>query len=98
MPSDLQKVPLSFSSDPFGWVFVETSFDFGTSVRRGRLYQNFSNTNREMVRVEAHPTLHSDLIKAANNGWHVPKELTVYIEATDLLFRHNRGVGSFWIQ
>jgi hypothetical protein len=93
IPSDLQKVPGSFSSDPFGWVFVETSFDFGTRVRRGRLYQNFGNVSREMIQVEAHPALHSDLIKAANNGWHVAKELTVYIEATDLLLRQNRGVG-----
>lgn len=92
-PSDLQKIPRSFSSNPFGWVFVETSFDFGTRVRRGRLYQNFGNTNREMVQVEAHPALHSDLIKAANNGWHVSKDLTVYIEATDLLLRENKGVG-----
>jgi len=93
VPSDLQKVPRSFSSDPFGWIFVETSFDFGTRVRRGKLYQNFSNVNREMVQVEAHPALHSDQIKAANNSWRVSKELTVYIEATDLLLRQNKGVG-----
>lgn len=93
MPNDLQKVPRDFSSDPFGWVFVETAFDFGTRVRRGRLYQNFGNLSRETVQVEAHPALHSDQIKAANNGWHVAKELTVYIEGTDLLRRENRGVG-----
>lgn len=93
MPSDLKKIPRSFSSDPFGWVFVETSFDFGTRVRRGRLYQNFGNISRETVQVEAHPAVHSDLIRAANNGWHVPKDLTVYIEATDLLLRQNSGVG-----
>lgn len=93
MPSDLQKVPRSFSSDPFGWIFVETSFDFGMRVRRGKLYQNFGNVNREMVQVEAHPALHSDQIKAANNSWRVSKELTVYIEATDLLLRQNKGVG-----
>lgn len=92
IPSDSKKIPQSFSSDPFGWVFVETSFDFGTRVRRGRLYQNFGNISRETVQVEAHPAVHSDLIKAANNGWHVPKDLTVYIEATDLLLRQNRGV------
>jgi hypothetical protein len=92
-PSDLEKIPLSFASNPFGWIFVETSFDFGARVRRGRLYQNFGNVSRELVQVEAHPALHSDLIKAANNGWHVAKELTVYIEATDLLRRKNRGIG-----
>lgn len=93
IPSDLKKIPRSFSNDPFGWVFVETSFDFSTKVRRGRLYQNFGNTSRETVQVEAHPAVHSDLIKAANNGWRVSKDLTVYIEATDLLLRQNKGVG-----
>lgn len=92
-PSDWQKIPQSFTSAPFGWIFVEASFDFGTRVRRGRLYQNFGITSRELVQVEAHPAVHSDLIKAANNGWHVPKELTVYIEGTDLLLRPNRGEG-----
>jgi hypothetical protein len=93
MPSDWKKIPRCFTSAPFGWIFVETSFDFGTRVRRGRLYQNFGNTSREIVQVEAHPAVHSDLIKAANNGWHVPKELTVYIEGTDLLLKRNRGEG-----
>lgn len=92
-PSDLQKIPRNFTSDPFGWIFVETFFDFGTRVRRGKLYQNFGNVSRETVQVEAHPAVHSDLIKAANHGWRVPKELTVFIEATDLLRRRNRGEG-----
>lgn len=92
-PCDLQNIPRSFTSDPLGWIFVETSFDFGTRVRRGRLYQNFSNVSRETVQVEAHPAVHSDLIKAANNGWRVSKELTVYIEGTDLLLRRNKGEG-----
>jgi hypothetical protein len=63
-------------------------------VRRGRLYQNFGNVSKETVQVEAHPAVHSDLIKAANNGWRVPKELTVYIEGTDLLLRRIRGEGA----
>jgi hypothetical protein len=93
IPSDIQKVPQSFTSDPFSWIFVETSFDFGTRVRRGRLYQNFGNVSREMIQVEAHPAVHSDLIKAANNNWKVAKELTVFIECTDLLRHHNKGEG-----
>lgn len=92
-PSDIQKVPRSFSSNPFGWIFIETSFDFGARIRRGRLYQNFGSVDRETVRVEAHPAVHSDLIKAANNGWRVPKSLTVYIECTELLNRPNCGEG-----
>lgn len=92
-PTDLKMVPRNFTSNPFSWIFVETSFDFGTRVRRGRLYQNFGNVSRELAQVEAHPAVHSDLIKAANNNWRVPKELTVYIECTELLQRHNQGEG-----
>jgi hypothetical protein len=93
VPGDLQKVPQNFTSHPFSWIFVETSFDFGARIRRGRLYQNFGNVSREVVQVEAHPAVHSDLIKAANNGWRISKELTVYIECTELLTRKNGGEG-----
>jgi hypothetical protein len=93
VPSDVQKVPRSFASNPFSWIFVETSFDFSARIRRGRLYQNFGNASRETVQVEAHPAVHSDLIKAANNAWRVSKNLTVYIECTELLGRPNSGEG-----
>lgn len=93
-PSDMQRVPVSFHSAPFGWIFVETSFDFGARIRRGRLFQNLGNVSREIVQVEAHPAVHSDLIKAANNAWRVPKNLTVYIECTELLSRPNIGMGA----
>lgn len=92
-PRDVQKIPQSFRINPFGWIFVETSFDFGARIRRGRLYQNFGTMDRETVQVEAHPAVHSDLIKAANNGWRVPKNLTVYIDCTELLGRPNSGEG-----
>lgn len=90
---DLQKIPNSFSANPFGWIFVETSFDFNARIRRGRLYQNFGHSNRVPVQVEAHPAVQSDLIKAANSVWRLLKELTVYIECTDLLNKDNGGVG-----
>ncbi|MFZ6726401.1 hypothetical protein ACO0K2_13000 [Undibacterium sp. MH2W] len=93
IPSDVQKVPQNFFSNPFGWIFVETSFDFSARIRRGKLYQNFGNVSRESVLVEAHPASHSDLIKAANNSWRVSKDLTVYIECTELLHRHRCGEG-----
>ena len=93
VPSDVQKVPKSFSSNPFCWIFVETSFDFGARIRRGRLYQNFGSVDRETILVEAHPAVHSDLIKAANNAWRVSKNLTVYMECTHLLSRPNSGEG-----
>ncbi|SFM48691.1 hypothetical protein SAMN02982985_04257 [Rugamonas rubra] len=92
-PGDLQRIPQSFFHHPFGWIFLETSFDFSARIRRGKLYQNFGNVNRETVQVEAHPAMHSDQIKAANNGWRVPKNLTVYCECTDLLSRRNSGEG-----
>lgn len=93
VPSDIQRIPHSFFSHPFSWIFVETSFDFNARIRRGRLYQNFGNVSREIVQVEAHPAVHSDVIKAANNGWRVSKNLTVYIECTQLLSRPNGGEG-----
>lgn len=92
-PGDLQNIPQNFRSNPFGWIFVETSFDFGARIRRGRLFQNFGTVDRETVQVEAHPAVHSDLIKAANNGWRVSKNLTVYIDCTELLGRPNSGEG-----
>jgi hypothetical protein len=91
VPGDMQKLPRSFASNPLGWIFVETSFDFGARIRRGRLYQNFGSVSREVVQVEAHPAVHSDLIIAANNGWRVPKNLTVYIECMELLSRPQIG-------
>jgi hypothetical protein len=93
VPSDVQKVPQSFASSPFSWIFVETSFDFSARIRRGRLYQNFGNVSREVVQVEAHPAIHSDLIKAANGSWRVSKNLTVYIECSSLLSHPNSGEG-----
>ncbi|MFS2003808.1 hypothetical protein ACEN9F_09300 [Duganella sp. CT11-25] len=93
VPSDVQKIPQSFTSNPFSWIFVETSFDFSARIRRGRLYQNFGSVSREIVQVEAHPAIHSDLIKAANGTWRVSKNLTVYIECSQLLSRPNSGEG-----
>jgi hypothetical protein len=93
VPSDVQRVPQNFTSNPFSWIFIETSFDFSSRIRRGRLYQNFGNASREAIQVEAHPAVHSDLIKAANNGWRISKNLTVYIECTELLRRDNNGEG-----
>jgi hypothetical protein len=46
-----------------------------------------------MVQVEAHPAINSDLLKAANNGGRVGKELSLFIECTDLLQKANRGEG-----
>lgn len=67
-PSDVQKVPRNFNSNPCGWIFIESSFDFSAGIRRGRLFQNFENVDRETIRVEAHPAVHSDSINDFNIG------------------------------
>lgn len=92
-PEDLTRIPGDFDSNTFGWTFIDGSFDPGSRVRRGRLFQKFGNVSWEMTQVEAHPAINSDLLKAANNGGRVGKELSVYIECTDLLQKPNRGEG-----
>jgi hypothetical protein len=74
-------------------MFIDGSFDPGSRVRRGRLFQKFGNSGWEVVQVEAHPAINSDLLKAANNGGRVGKELSLFIECTDLLQKANRGEG-----
>lgn len=92
-PEHLSSLPGAFDSSPFGWMFIDSSFDPGSRVRRGRLFQNFGNYGWEMTQVEAHPAINSDLLKAANNNGRVCKELSVFIECTDLLQQPNRGEG-----
>jgi len=92
-PEDLRSIPGDFSSFPFAWTFVDGGFDPGSRIRRGRLFQKFGNSGWEMTQVEAHPAINSDLLKAANNNGRVGKELSVFIECTDLLQKPNRGEG-----
>lgn len=92
-PEDLERLPGAFDSNPFGWTFIDGGFDPGSRVRRGRLFQKFGNSGWEMTQVEAHPAINSDLLKAANNGGRVGKELSLFIECTDLLQKPNRGEG-----
>ena len=92
-PFKASDVPGSFDSSPHGWMYVDSSFDPTSRIRRGRLFQKFGAASWESVHVEAHPALHSDMIKAANNGWRVSKELSVFIECTDLIQMPNQGQG-----
>ncbi|MFS2023211.1 hypothetical protein [Massilia sp. CT11-137] len=92
-PADLAKIPGSFESNPFAWMFVETSFDPVSRIRRGRIFQNFGNVSWERVLVEPHPALFSETKKAAEQGGRVSKELSVYIECTDLLRQPDKGQG-----
>ena len=90
-PEDLKRIPGDF--DGLGWTFIDGSFDPGSRIRRGRLFQKFGPSSWEFTQVEAHPAINSDLLKAANNGGRVGKELSVYYECTELLQKPNRGEG-----
>ena len=90
-PEDLERIPGDF--DGLGWTFIDGSFDPGSRVRRGRLFQKFGAVSWELTQVEAHPAINSDLLKAANNAGRVGKELSVYYECTELLQKPNRGEG-----
>lgn len=86
-------LPGSFDSNPHTWMYVDSSFDPTSRIRRGRLFQKFDNLGWVVVQVEAHPAINSDLLKAANNNGRVPKELSLFIECTDLLQMPNQGQG-----
>jgi hypothetical protein len=90
-PSDLGKIPGGFLASPFSWMFVDALFDPTTRIRRGRLFQNFGGISWEAVPVEAHPAISSDLHRIGNGP--IRKELSVFIECTELLLKHNRGEG-----
>lgn len=92
MPSDLQKLPSSFDSNPFTWMFREDSFDPVSRIRRGRLFQKFTNQGSDRMSVEAHPAIPSESSSFGFTG-KVSKELGLYIECTDLLNKANKGEG-----
>jgi hypothetical protein len=92
-PADLQKVPGDFDANPFCWMFVESSYDPTSRIRRGRVFQSFGNISWEIVQIEAHPAMNSDIQKAAHGGGRVGKELSVFMECTQLLSKDNRGEG-----
>jgi hypothetical protein len=90
--SDLASLPRGMDSDPFHWIFREDSFDPVSRVRRGRLFQTFSNMSRESVTVDAHPFSSSDFGQSRSDG-RVRKELSVFIHCTELVNRPGRGEG-----
>lgn len=92
-PFKASDVPGSFESSAHGWMYVDSSFDPTSRIRRGRMFQKFGTAGWEPVAVEAHPALNSDMMKAANNGGRVTKELSVYLECTELLQMPNQGQG-----
>lgn len=92
-PNDFENIPLSFESNPFSWIFVETSYDPVSRIRRGRLFENYGGIGFETVSVEVHPAVNSNLLRAANNGGRVSVSLSVFSECTKLLSLPNRGEG-----
>lgn len=92
-PADFQRVPGDFDAHPFSWMFVESSYDPTSRIRRGRVFESFGNISWEIVQVEAHPALNSDIQKAAQGGGRVGKELSVFMECTQLLSKRARGEG-----
>jgi hypothetical protein len=92
-PTDLQKLPSSLDSDPFSWMFRESSFDPVSRVRRGLLFQKMGNTGWESIWVEGHPASSTDQ-RIINNGQpRLRKELSVYSECSTLLNKHRNGEG-----
>ena len=91
-PADLGKLPCGLGTDPFRWIFREDSFDPVSRVRRGRVFQHFSGSNRESIYVDAHPFLPSDLGPGSGSG-RLQKEMTVFIHCMQLVTRPDRGEG-----
>jgi hypothetical protein len=91
-PGDFEKIPSNFESQPFTWMFREDSFDPVSRIRRGRVFQKFGSQGWESIKVEAHPAIRSDIQLVTHDG-KVRKDLSVYIECTDLLNKANKGEG-----
>jgi len=92
-PANLNDIPGDFNTSPFTWLFIEATFDPASRIRRGRIFQKFGNAGWENVQVEAHPALYSDIPKVMNGNGRTNKELSIFIECSDLLTRQNRGEG-----
>lgn len=92
-PSDLQRLPSTLDSDPFSWMFRESSFDPTSRVRRGLLFQKFGNAGWESVVVEGHPASSTDQHIVRSIGPRLRKDLSVYLECTDLLNTDRKGEG-----
>lgn len=92
-PVDLGKLPSSLDADPFSWMFRESSFDPVSRVRRGLLFQKFGSSGWESTSVEAHPASASDLQWREVGKIRLQKELSIYIECTNLLSKPRQGEG-----
>lgn len=92
-PGDLKNLPGSLDSDPFSWMFRESSFDPVSRVRRGLLFQKLGNSGWESKWVEGHPASSTDQRIISNQGPRLQKDLSVYSECATLLSKHRNGEG-----
>lgn len=91
---DYRKIPVSMDSFPFTWIFREDFFDPVSRVRRGRLFEPFGGGGSGNVLVECHPAIKSDMARILGGTMRLNKELSVFIECTELLQLPNRGEGA----
>ncbi len=92
-PSDLQRLPSTLDSDPFSWMFRESSFDPLSRVRRGLLFQKMGTAGWERIRVEGHSASSTDRHVMNHEGPLLWKELSVYSECSALLNTPHKGEG-----
>lgn len=92
-PTDLQKLPGNLDSDPFTWMFRESSFDPVSRVRRGLLFQKMGNAGWESTSVEAHPASNSDQREVLVGSGRLRKDLCIYCECSSLLNTPRKGEG-----
>ncbi|UUZ66314.1 hypothetical protein LP417_35460 (plasmid) [Polaromonas sp. P1-6] len=92
-PADLQELPSSLDSDPFSWMFRESSFDPVSRVRRGLLFQKMGNSGWESISVEAHPASSSDQQQRGVGAQRIRKDLSIYCECSNLLNTPGKGEG-----
>ena len=91
--ADFQKLPFNLDRNPYSWMFRESSFDPVSQIRRGLLFQKFGNAGWESVEVEGHPASSTDQHVIRDTGPRLRKELSVYLECTDLLNKDRKGEG-----
>ena len=92
-PADLNKLPGNLDSDPFSWMFRESSFDPVSRVRRGLLFQKMGSAGWESMSVEAHPASNSDQRLVLVGSGRLRKDLCIYCECSSLLNTPRKGEG-----
>lgn len=92
-PTDLQNLPGTLDSNPFSWMFRESSFDPVSRVRRGLLFQKMGDSGWQSTWVEGHPASSTDQRIISTTGPRLMKELSIYSECSNLLNMPRKGEG-----